>query len=248
MLRPTASRLVAGSLLALLLSGCALPPKDPVARAAWEEANDPLEPLNRVVFGFNQGVDILLLKPAAEVYHGITPDPVEKGVRNFLRNLRSPIILVNDLLQGDIKAASVTSSRMMVNTLFGVGGIIDVGEETGDLPFHDADFGQTLAVWGVGEGPYLVLPLLGPSSVRDATGSVVDSLGDPVSIYLRAEDADALILGRTGMTALDARVRVLGDLEELQETSLDYYAAIRSLYRQTRAREIGLEPELPVFE
>jgi phospholipid-binding lipoprotein MlaA len=207
------------------------------AQAVGEDDNDPLEGLNRGIFEFNRVVDGVLIKPAAQIYRGVLPQPAQDSVRSFLRNLRSPVIFVNDLLQGDIHRAGSTLGRFVVNTTVGVGGLFDPASGLG-MPFHDEDFGQTLAVWGVGEGPYLMLPLLGPSNPRDTVGLASEFFLDPVNIYLNNQDLEYLTYVRAGVRAIDARARSLDTLDELERTSLDYYAAIRSLYRQQRANEI----------
>ena len=142
---------------------------DPEARAAYLEASDPLEPLNRAIFSFNLTLDKAILRPIATVYNAALPDPVRDGVRNFLNNLRTPIILANDVLRGEIGRAGDTVGRFLLNSTLGVGGLFDIASELG-FDFHNEDFGQTLAVWGIGEGPYLMLPIFGPSNPRDAVG------------------------------------------------------------------------------
>ena len=138
------------------------------------------EPLNRGVFQFNTVLDGLLLEPVARLYRMATPEFVRDGVSNFLANLTTPVVLANDLLQGEFKRAELTLGRFMLNTILGLGGgLIDVGGQLGMPQRHFEDFGQTLAVYGTGPGPYLVLPLLGPSTGRDATGRVVDLAFDP---------------------------------------------------------------------
>ncbi len=144
-------------------------PTDPEARAAYLEASDPLEPLNRAIFSFNLTLDKAILRPIATVYNAALPDPVRDGVRNFLNNLRTPIILANDVLRGEIGRAGDTVGRFLLNSTLGVGGLFDIASELG-FDFHNEDFGQTLAVWGIGEGPYLMLPIFGPSNPRDAVG------------------------------------------------------------------------------
>ena len=134
---------------------------------AQDEPNDPLEPLNRRIFQFNRVVDGLVLEPAARIYRMATPQFVRTGVRNFLANLGTPVVLANDLLQGEFERAELTLGRFLMNTILGLGGVIDVGGKLGMPPRHYEDFGQTLAVYGVGSGPYLMLPLLGPSNGRD---------------------------------------------------------------------------------
>src|SRR5262249_25099190 len=158
----------AAMLSLVLLAGCATPPpaSDPEALEAFKEANDPLEPMNRYFFELNYAADELLFKPLAGWYYVALPNFAQDGVRNVLRNARSPVVLANDLLQGETDRAGVTVSRFLVNSTMGLGGLFDIGARMG-LEYHDEDFGQTLAVHGVGEGPYLMLPLLGPSNPRD---------------------------------------------------------------------------------
>jgi len=230
----------AGVLLACALmavGGCAAVPTDPALRAEFQEVNDPAEPAMRAVFGFNRVVDQVAIKPAAAIYRTFVPDPVRGKVTNALHNLRSPVIFFNDLLQGAPDRAGTTLARFLVNSTVGVAGLFDPAADLG-YPRHDEDFGQTLAVWGVAEGPYLVLPLFGPSNPRDAVGLVVDFLMDPFTWWAQATDRDELVLARGGVRALDARARNYEVPEDLERTSLDYYAAIRSLYRQYRADAI----------
>lgn len=222
---------------ALGLAGCATPPKDPVAREEFEKANDPLEPLNRAVFSFNNVFDGMFLRPAAVAYREALPRPVQKGVNNFLSNLRSPVVLANDLLQGEMDRAGDTASRFVINTTVGVLGVWDAASAMG-IQGHSEDFGQTFGTWGIGEGFYLVLPILGPSNPRDAVGLATEWYLDPVNIWLRNENADGWIIARSLVTGVDFRSRNLETLDELKRTSLDYYVAIRSLYRQRRADEI----------
>ena len=205
--------------------------------ADMDDENDPLEGLNRGIFEFNRVVDGIIIKPAAQVYRGVLPQEAQDGIRNFLRNLRSPIILLNNLLQGDMEAAGNTIGRFLLNTTAGLGGVLDLAADRG-LPYRGEDFGQTFAVWGLGEGPYLMLPVLGPSNVRDTTGLVAEWFVDPVNIALDNADLEWLIYVRAGLTGIDARARSIDTLDELERTSLDYYAAIRSLYRQQRANDI----------
>jgi phospholipid-binding lipoprotein MlaA len=218
-----------------MVAGCAsMPdPQDEAAMQAYQEANDPLEPMNRYFFEVNHFLDEILLKPFAGWYHVALPDPAEDGVRNFLRNLKSPVVLANDLFQGEMHRAGTTIGRFFVNTTLGVGGFIDVASMMG-LDYHDEDFGQTLAVWGSGEGIYLHLPLLGPSNPRDVAGRLVDYVLDPLTWVGYAYNVSYINTARTGTEALDTRARNLEAIEELRKNSLDFYATIRSLYRQRR--------------
>ncbi len=224
----------------LILPGCAnMPdPGDPEAVAEYMQVNDPLEPLNRQVFAFNQGLDKAVFKPIAETYRVVMPQPARIGVHNFIENLKSPLILINTILQFDLDASMATIGRFLVNSTVGMLGIVDVAGELG-VPAQKEDFGQTLAVWGMPSGPYIMLPVLGPSNPRDGLGRVVDYLMDPVNRVALNSDHTDLILARTGMEALVQRAENLDLLNEVEKSSLDFYAAIRSLYRQKRSHEIS---------
>lgn len=218
---------------AALTAGCATKPTDPELLAAYEEANDPLEPLNRYIFEVNYALDELFLKPVAGWYYIALPNPVQDGIRNVLQNLSAPVVLANDLLQGNGERAQTTAGRFLINSTIGLLGLFDVASELG-LEYHDEDFGQTLAVAGVGEGPYLVLPLLGPSNPRDLTGRVVDFFLDPFGYFVQND----IELARNGLEGVDTRARNLDTVEAIQESAIDYYATVRSLYRQRRNAEI----------
>jgi len=240
------ARLALALIGSAVLSGCATPPPadDPDAVAAFQEANDPLEPMNRYFFELNYAADELLFKPLAGWYYIALPDFAQDGVRNALRNIRSPVVLANDLFQGETERAGITLGRFLVNSTIGLAGLFDVATEL-DLAYHDEDFGQTLAVHGVDEGPYLVLPLLGPSNPRDAAGRVVDMLFDPLTYLGYFGGVDNVGLGAAVVEGVDTRARNLKTLDEIRKGSLDYYATFRSLYRQRRADEInnGVAPE-----
>ncbi len=230
----------------LTAGGCAtVPQNDPEALAAFEETNDPLEPMNRYFFEVNYALDELFLKPVAGWYYILLPNPAQDGVRNFLRNLSSPVILANDLFQGETDRAGTTLVRFLVNSTIGVVGLFDVAGEMG-YPYHDEDFGQTLAVHGTEEGPYLVIPLLGPSNPRDLSGRVVDIFLDPLTYITYGNDNLAtLMYVRAGLWGVDTRARNLKTFDEIRAGSLDYYATIRSLYRQHRDDAIrnGEDPD-----
>jgi phospholipid-binding lipoprotein MlaA len=200
---------------------------------------DPLETMNRAIFGFNQIVETVLFKPIAYTYNALVPDVGRDAVRDFLSNLSSPVVLANDLLQGEFGRAFDTGQRTLINTTIGIGGLWDAAEWMG-IPEHDEDFGQTLAVWGVGEGVYLVVPFLGPSNPRDLIGQYgVDGFMDPVAIYLDNEGQDDWQLVRMGANGLVKYADLVDQLDELEATSIDYYAAIRNLYRQRRKAQIN---------
>jgi phospholipid-binding lipoprotein MlaA len=240
---------IPGLLLAtgLLLAGCAAPTAPgPQQASAAPEFNDPYENTNRAVFDFNQGVSHRVLIPVAKTYRTVVPQPVRQNLHDFLQNLDGPVVFMNDLLQGQVKLAGNTMARFLFNTTVGMGGIIDVASRLG-IPYHDNDFGVTLAVWGVPDGPYIVVPVLGPSNPRDITGMVVDGLADPgnnVSPNLLIPAARTFVHGE------DTLSRNIESLEDLEKTSLDYYATIRSIYRQRREAQInhvGTNLPNPVF-
>lgn len=217
----------AAALLAVGLSGC--------AGNAHEGIADPLEPMNRAVFRFNEIADGVLIEPASELYGLLVPQVGQTGVRNFFDNLRSPVVLANDLLQGERERAGVTLARLMINTFLGGLGLFDVAQHFGHVR-HDEDFGQTLAVWGVGDGAYLVLPILGPSSLRDASGTAVDGfLIDPTGYVA---PTDARIAGRV-VDGIDTRHRLDPVIEDLRRNTIDRYATVRTVYRQRRQAEIA---------
>jgi len=214
-----------------------------------DDVNDPLESVNRVIFGFNEIVYEFLLTPVATTYNTVLHETVRSGVSNAIDNISSPVTLGYDILQFELDRALTTIARFVVNTIAGIGGIADVASSIG-LEEHSEDFGQTLGSYGVGEGLYLVLPLLGPSNPRDAIGDlVVDPYFDPLGLYLSNTDRDAAGYARTGVSAVSEFAGLMGELSQIKRTSVDYYAAIRSLYRQKRVAEIsnGREEDLPAI-
>lgn len=205
-----------------------------------EENNDPLELPNRFIFAFNQTLDVALIRPIAWVYRELVPQYARDRLRNVLRNLRSPIILANDLLQGEFDRAGDTANRFVINSTAGILGIWDVAVDLG-YPYHDEDFGQTLGALGIPEGPYLVLPLLGPSNVRDATGKVVDRFLDPFTYIADDYGKEEWMLYRFAAEGIDFRARNIDTLDEIERDAIDFYARIRSLYRQRREAQINNE-------
>jgi phospholipid-binding lipoprotein MlaA len=201
------------------------------------DANDPLEPVNRAIFAFNDFIYALIIRPIAEAYVLVIPQEARDGVRNVLANAKSPVVLANDLLQGEFTRAWQTTERMFINTTVGVGGVVDVAKMWG-INGHTEDLGQTLAVWGVPDPFFLVLPILGPSSPRDAVGQFADGYLDPISYWMSNTDREAINYGRDAMSGVDSYSRVMDDLQKLKETSIDYYAAVRGIYRQKRETEI----------
>src|ERR1051325_191434 len=184
--------------------------------SAQDEANDPWESFNRAIFEFNRGLDTAIVRPAAEAYRFVLPWPIRDGIRNLLNNARTPVILANDLMQGEWKRAGETFQRFAANSLLGVGGIFDVASYTGLADFHSEDFGQTLGVWHVGEGPYLVLPIIGPAPPRDAAGIVVDVFLDPYTYYLRNIHKEYVGAARFVVYAVELRSRNIETLDEIE--------------------------------
>ncbi|NDE90943.1 MAG: VacJ family lipoprotein [Alphaproteobacteria bacterium] len=237
----------AALLLLAGLSACATAPKDPAERAEFERNNDPLESTNRAIFEFNQVVDRILLKPAAKTYRTIVPEFAQSIVGNIIYNAAEPVRMTNALLQGRTTDAYSIFNRFLVNSTIGLGGMIDMGSES-DLKRVSADFGQTLHVWGAPEGPYLVLPILGPSNPRDAVGFAIDSAAQPwgyvTNNYGGTATSNRYLIAAVGADALDKRSRYLDALDALEKGSLDFYAQLRSVSRQHRAAELGIKPEM----
>lgn len=221
-------------LFCLSLAACATAPGQ---QAGTDEVYDPLENVNRATFAFNDTLDQAFMEPVARGYRAVVPKPARTGLRNFLRNLKTPVNAANQLLQGDVEGMAHDITRGLINTTIGIGGLIDVAKDTG-LEYEQEDFGQTLAVWGVGNGPYLVLPLFGPSSFRDTAGMVADYYADPLRLYLDNTDQEEWSYVRFGATALDRREELLDVLADLRKNSLDYYATVRSAYIQRRDAQI----------
>jgi phospholipid-binding lipoprotein MlaA len=219
----------------LALGACTAVPTNPAARATYHEANDPAEPTNRVIFDGNQWVDRNALQPVARTYQAYVPGGVRNALRNFSQNLKGPVVLVNDVLQGNMSRAWTTTQRFVVNTTVGGAGLFDVASDW-ELPAHEADFGQTLGVWGVGPGPTVQLPLFGPSNLRDAAGTAFGFLGDPVGYV---PGIQVVQVSGSVVDVVDGRARMLRVTDDLEKNSIDYYAVLRSLYRQRRTAFIA---------
>ncbi len=220
---PLARRLRFAALCAIVslgvLGGC----------ATTHDPRDPLEPINRGVYQFNEGVDTMFLKPAAEVYQAVIPPVARTGVSNVFANVNDVVVALNNLLQGKISEALSDVGRVLINTTAGLFGIFDVATPSG-LEKHDEDFGQTLGYWGVGDGPYLVLPILGPRTTRDTGGLVVDFLTDPVSYIDPSRDRNQVM----GLRLVSRRAELLGASQLLSVAALDEYEFVRDAYLQRR--------------
>ena len=211
-------------LCAAMLSACSGPAEE-----------DNIESFNRSVFAFNEAVDSFLLEPVARGYRFVTPDPIIVRLRNASRNLNEPVTMLNAFLQGDVEHGFSAFWRFMLNSTVGLAGLHDVASDAG-LAHHPEDFGQTLAVWGVGEGDYVVLPIFGPSTARDAFGLLVDIASSPFTYYPE-DNAAAIAIGAS--QGLIRREALLDPIEDVYETSFDPYVSFRSIYLQRRAAEIG---------
>lgn len=202
-----------------------------------EKNPDPLEGLNRAIFNFNYVVDGILIKPMAIIFRGITPEPVRNGVHNVLDNVWSPISAVNYMLQGRFDNAGKTVTRFFLNTTMGLGGLMDAASEVG-MPCEHTGFGDTLAVWGVEDGPYLMLPIIGPSTFREAFGRVVDYYTDPLYYHANVKSRNLrhkrqwIWYTRWASTLISTKERLMDSSDTMEKNSIDYYIAFRSVYLQ----------------
>ncbi|MGE5240953.1 MAG: VacJ family lipoprotein [Bacteroidota bacterium] len=237
-IRPRRFYLLCSMLSLLALSACGttrgpagLDAAAPADAAADNNAHDPLEGFNRAMYTFNDKLDRYVLKPVAKGYRKVTPTPVRRSISNFFGNLHDPAIMLNNLLQGKPKQAASDFSRFFVNSTIGIFGLFDVATKW-ELPKHDEDFGQTLAVWGVGDGPYLVLPFFGPSNMRDAPALVVDWETYPPNQMKDSGTRDKMFV----LEVVDGRAKLLeaGDILE-QAAGQDPYVFVREAYRQRRS-------------
>ena len=224
--------------LACGLAACSTPSAESLAQ------NDPWEAANRDTFAFNMWVERNVAKPVVETYREVVPQPARDGLHNAVTNLHAPIVLANDVLQGHPKKAVQTVARVVINSTIGIGGLFDVASRIG-IPWHDNDFGITLGVAGTAEGSYLMLPLLGPKPPRDLLGMGVDGVFDPFT-WSRFPGRHELLTARSGTSILDTADRTLDQIDEIERSSIDFYASTRSLYRQSRAAQI--RGENPLFQ
>ncbi len=234
-----------GAAAVLIVAGCAST-GTPSSQDTLGGLRDPYEKTNRFFFRANMKLDDAVGRPLTKVYR-VIPQYGRNRIRDFLANYSSPVTFINDVLQGETRRAQETFVRFWVNTIFGGAGLWDIAGESG-LPGHKEDFGQTLAVWGVGPGPYLVVPLLGPNTTRHLAGRLVDSRLNPFSYLLADAGVGWVEIIGSAVDVLDTRERTESALADIRRTSLDYYAAIRSLYWQNRLSEIrnGKVEKLPV--
>ena len=221
-------------LMTFFLNGCATTGKE------YVDERDPYENINRAIFKFNDGIDKILLKPIATGYKKVIPAPIDKGISNFFDNLKEISNIVNNTLQFKFKQASSDTGRLLINSTIGLLGFLDVASDM-NLPKHHEDFGQTLGAWGVGSGPYLVLPILGSSTLRDSAGSVVGWYTDPVSHVTNIP----LRIGLQTTRVIDTRADLLGASNILEKTGIDSYDLLKASFLQQRKHLIydGFPPE-----
>ena len=211
-----------------------------------DPVNDPYEETNRAIFEFNTKFDKAILSPIAGGYRAVMPKPAQKGVSNFMRNLREPWVFVNDILQGKFERAGRTLSRFVINSTVGLAGLLKVSDGMG-IPYHSEDFGQTLHAWGIGEGKYMVLPFLGPSSPRAFAGFGAAFFLDPMDLTIEELEGRDLVLTRFAVDTLDRRVRAHPTIQELYKEK-DPYLVARSAYQQNRAFELRDGKKLEIDE
>ncbi len=207
-----------------------------------KEVKDCFEKLNRATFAFNQNLDKALIKPIAKGFRKL-PDPIQKGTTNAVNNLSNLITIPNNVLQGDVKLAFINTGRLIVNSTIGILGTIDVANQMGFPKYEKEDYGQTLGAWGVGPGCYIVLPVLGPSNLRDTAGSFVNVFGgDPwynMSVQGNNEFLnDSVYLTSKALGGVEFRSRNIESFDNLEKNSLDFYASVKSLYTQDRENKI----------
>jgi phospholipid-binding lipoprotein MlaA len=234
----TKSGMVKAALLAASLAALSLNAQSAVAATARDEASapDPFEKINRVFFYANGILDFLVIRPAASTYKRLTPRPIRTGLHNAFSNMSEPAIVLNDALQGHGKKAVRTFGRFAENSTIGLLGLFDVASKSG-LPFHGNDAGITLARWGVRSGPYIFIPILGPATLRDGVGDLINLGLDPFT-YTRFPHSQAVYLGRTVETGLDQRMEADKDIKTIMATATDDYASIRSYFLQSREADI----------
>ena len=207
-----------------------------------KKIKDCFEKLNRATFTFNQGLDKAVIKPIAKSYRNL-PDPIQRGTSNAVKNLSNLITIPNNILQGDVKSAMINTGRLVINTTVGLLGTVDVANKMGFPKYEKEDYGQTLAVWGVGPGCYIVLPVLGPSTLRDTAGSFANVMGgDPwynASIHGNNEFLnESVFLASKALSGIDFRSDNIESFDNLEKNSIDFYASVRSLYLQDRENKI----------
>ena len=230
---------VPGLLLSTALSGCATAPpvSDTADYQAYQQINDPAEPTNRFFFKVNDKIDTYAMKPLAQGYVDITNQPIRDHVNDFVTNIGEPARLANFMLEGKPTLAGTALVRFLVDSTIGIGGIFDPAAKLGYTE-TDTDFGITLGVWGLPEGPYIYLPVLGPSGARDIWNLPVEYFATPMEAAPASEALRIFTYSETGLHLISARANYLGTVDQINATALDPYATFRSLYRQSRDAQL----------
>ena len=234
--------------VALFLSGCASTNnnEESISFSSDDRPNDPFENWNRAMFRIDQGLTDIVFRPTTMIYDAIIFNNGRKGVTNVLRNFKSPITLANNIMQADIKSAGNTTTRFIINSTLGIVGVFDIADKFG-FPYQAADLGQTLGRWGIGSGPYLYFPILGPTTSRDFVGLAVDNYTFEVMAWVaRADNPNWWGLSYGGLVTMDLKARTQSLVDELGTSSLDFYAAVRSAYMQNRRQLINQNGRGPV--
>jgi len=227
-------RILGTFVLAWLAAGCSIIAPDPDPDAI--QISDPLEGLNRIFFDLNQRLDRNAGKPAATAYKDTVPQSVRGGLHNVLDNLGGPVTVANNLMQIRFEEAGIAAGRFLVNTTVGLVGVFDVATDWG-MPGRNRDFGETMGTYGVPPGPYLVLPFRGSTDVRDFAGNYIDGYATPLR-YLRYEGRNYVGLMKSTLGSMDNRATNLVTLKDIERASVDYYATVRTMYLERRARLI----------
>ena len=231
---PVRTKIMAVGMLATMVAGCA-------DTGVSSDVYDPLEPMNRGVHEFNKSVDKIVLRPSSKAYGTIIPEPVRNRFSDLSTHLSTPSAIVNDVLQANFVDAMHNTSRFLVNTVFGLGGLFDPAT-AGGVEFRDSDFGETLHVWGVGEGAYVELPFFGPSTTRDTVGLVVDYTTDPVGAVLEYPEAYIVPIAYV-LALMGDRYKFEATFDSVLYDSADSYAQSRLLYLENRRFELGIEQD-----
>lgn len=228
-----------GLLLSIMLAGCATAPpqSDPAAYQAYQQQNDPIEPTNRFFYAVNDKLDRYAMKPVAKGYVAITTQGIRNHVGNFVSNIGEPARLVNFMLEAKPRDAGTSLVRFVVNSTIGIGGIFDPAKGFG-YPQTDTDFGLTLAVWGLPAGPYLYLPVFGPSGARDVWNLPAEFYATPMAVAPASAALTDFGYAETGLHLIDTRAKYLQPIDQIERTALDPYATFRSLYRQSRDSQL----------
>lgn len=227
-------------LINFVVSGCASVNKDQIIaeNIATQKVADPIEPINRIVFSFNNIFDKYAVRPVSILYRGVLPEFIRNRISYSLDNLSMPVTTINNILQFKFGKAGVSTARFVINSTIGIFGFFDPASYFG-LEADYEDFGQTLGVWGIPTGPYLVLPFLGPSSPRDFTGLLSTSLLDPTYQVGNSSNRDLFRSYRMGVGVINFRSENIEIFDDLQNNSVDYYAAVRSFYNQSRNSQVS---------